>query len=74
MVGCWFFGLEVIPDDRGRSAQGPPRVFGPKILIFALPRGPGPLAPRGFFAFVRMCPHTNGWAPYVAPVDGHPWW
>ena len=64
MVGCRFFGLKMIPYDRGRSAQGPPRGFRPENPDSRASRGsrtPGPS--RFFCAFFRMWPHTNGWAP-----------
>ena len=74
MVGCRFFGLEMIPDDRGRSAQGPPRVFGPKIPIFALPGGPGPRSVADLCCIFVACGPIQTAGPFIhnyrIPTEG----
>ena len=62
----------MIPNDRGRSAQGPPRGFGPKIPDFRPAGPPGPPVRRGISAFVRMWPRKNGWAAHKPHIHQKP--
>ena len=55
MVGLRFVGLRMVPNDQGRSAQGPRPIFCSRIPDWCPPGPPGPPGPsRNFYMFSHV--------------------